>query len=64
MVQLQIQDGACCALASVRSHWPGVDLMEAVRGPPRGRDEPMPEHYATATAPSALIVEKVLEETG
>ena len=37
--------------------------MEVVRGPLRGRDEPMPEHYAAATAPSALIVEKVLEET-
>ena len=37
--------------------------MEAARGPPRGRDEPMSEHYATATAPSALVVEKILEET-
>ena len=37
--------------------------MEAARGPLRGRDEPMPEHYAAATAPSVLIVEKVLEET-
>lgn len=28
-----------------------------------GRDEPMAPHYATATAPSALLVEKILEES-
>ena len=33
------------------------------RGPPRGSGEPMSEHYAAATAPSALIIQKIVEET-
>ena len=63
MVKMQSQAGAQCALAFVRSHWPGVDLMEVAKGPPLGRDEPLSEHYAAATAPSAFVVEKILEES-
>lgn len=56
MVRQQMHAGARCALALVRSHWPGVELMEVARGPPLGRDEPMSEHYAAATAPAEVIV--------
>ena len=37
--------------------------MEVVKGPPLGRDEPMLKHYAAATAPSTVVVEKILEES-
>ena len=62
MVRQQMQVSARHALAFVHSHWPGVDLMAVARGPPLGRDEPMSEHYAAATAPSAVVVKKILEE--
>ena len=63
MVMQQMQAGAHCALAFVHSHWPGADLMEVAKGLPLGRDEPMPIHYAATTAPSAVVVEKILEES-
>ena len=63
MVRHQMHAGARCALALVHSHWPGVELMTVARGPPLGRDEPMSEHYAAATAPAEVIVQKILEET-
>ena len=58
-----MQAGARCALAFVHSHWPRADLMEVVRGPPLGRDELMDPHYEAATALSAMVVEKILEES-
>ena len=63
MVRQQKQAGACCALVFVHSHWPGEDLMEVANSTPLGRDEPMAPHYVAATAPSALVVEKILEES-
>ena len=63
MVRQQMQVGGRCALAFVHLHWSGANLMEVARGPPLGRDEPMAPHYAAATVPSALVVEKILEES-
>ena len=37
--------------------------MQVAHGPPRGRDEPMADHYEVAAEPSRLIVEKIYEET-
>ena len=37
--------------------------MQVACGPPRGREEPMSQHYRVATEPSRLIVGKVYEET-
>ena len=59
-----MQAGARGALVFVHSHWPGVDLMEAAKVPPLGRDESMTHHYSVATAPSALVVEKILQKSG
>ena len=63
MVRQQMHAGARCALALVRLHWPGVDLMQVARGPPLGRDELMTDHYTAATVPAEVIIQKILEET-
>ena len=62
VVNHQIQSGACCAFALVHSHWPGIELMTAARGPPGGWDEPMEKHNKAATEPSRLVGKRVCEE--
>ena len=44
VVNHQINVGARCAFAFVRSHWPGVDIVLAAQGPPGGRDQPMDDN--------------------
>ena len=56
MVRQRMHAGAHFALASVHSHWPGVELMTVERGPPFGREELMSEHYAAVTTPAKVIV--------
>ena len=37
--------------------------MEVAGGPPRGRQEDMARHYRATEGPSAIIVNKILEES-
>ena len=62
VVNHQIHAGAHCAFAFVHSHWPGVDIALAARGPPGGLGQPMDDHYAAADEPARQVVKWVCEE--
>ena len=59
----QIQAGARVALGLVHSHWPGVDLVEVVRGPPSCRDQSMASHYAAVDDLAGRVVTRFVEES-
>ena len=59
----QIRAGARAALGLVRSHWPGVDLDEVVRGPPGGGGQSMDSHYAAVDDLAGRVVARVVEES-
>ena len=62
VVNHQIHAGARAALGLVHSHWSGVNIALAVRGPPGGRAHPMDEHYAAVDEPAHQVVRRVCEE--
>ena len=63
VIDHQIHAGARVALGLVHSHWPGVDHVEVVRGPPGGKDHSMDGHYAAVDKLAGRVVKRVVEES-
>ena len=64
VIDHQIHAGARVALGLVHSHWPGVDFVEVVWGPPGGEGHSMEDHYTAVDKLAGRVVKRVVEESG